>query len=40
MRDESLREELILLITIYVSYVIEESEDMKVLSNGKVGLLP
>ena len=40
VRDEGLRDELILLITIYVSYVIEESEDMKVLSNGKVGLLP
>ena len=29
-----------LLITIYISYVIEETEDQNVLVNGTVGLLP
>jgi hypothetical protein len=30
----------VLLITIYISYVIDETEDQNVLSNGSIGLLP
>jgi hypothetical protein len=32
--------EVILLITVYISYVIEETEDQNVLTNGSIGLLP
>ena len=37
---EDFGEELVLLITIYISYVIEETEDQNVLNNGSVSLLP
>jgi hypothetical protein len=34
------QDELVLLVTTYISYVIEETEDQNVLSNGSIGLLP
>jgi hypothetical protein len=37
---EDFQDELMLLITTYISYVIEETEDQNVLSNGSIGLLP
>lgn len=40
IREEEFVDELIMLITTYISYVIEETEDQNVLSNGSIGLLP
>ena len=40
VQKEQFLNELILLITIYISYVIEETEDQSVLNNGSIGLLP
>jgi hypothetical protein len=37
---ESFFHELVLLMTIYIAHVIEETEDQNVLNNGSVGLLP